>query len=146
MIPFGPIGIRNGWPRGFQLTEQGLQSGLKFVWKSRYLNQLHLFSLTQPAAFPIGCLKGPIPLKLRIDGDNERFWQRIGDRLLRGLIPTAASLEQAQLLADTLAQEQLAACVNRVGPVHSTYLWQGNREDQRVFVDCQNPSNALEAL
>lgn len=28
-------------------------------------------------------------------------------------------------LARTLVGEQLAACVNRIGPVHSTYRWQG---------------------
>ncbi|PIQ29090.1 divalent-cation tolerance protein CutA [bacterium (Candidatus Blackallbacteria) CG17_big_fil_post_rev_8_21_14_2_50_48_46] len=38
---------------------------------------------------------------------------------------TAGSLEQAQQLADALVQENLAACVNRVGPVHSTYRWMG---------------------
>lgn len=38
---------------------------------------------------------------------------------------TAANLEQAQELANVLVEEQLAACVNRLGPVHSTYRWQG---------------------
>jgi periplasmic divalent cation tolerance protein len=60
---------------------------------------------------------------------------------------TAASLEQAQLLADTLVQEQLAACVNRVGPVHSTYLWQGELcQDQEYLLIVKTRQMRLSAL
>ncbi len=60
---------------------------------------------------------------------------------------TAASLEQAQLLADTLVQEQLAACVNRLGPVHSTYLWQGELcQDQEYLLIVKTRQTRLSAL
>lgn len=38
---------------------------------------------------------------------------------------TTATLEQAQELANMLVEEKLAACVNRLGPLHSTYRWEG---------------------
>ena len=31
----------------------------------------------------------------------------------------------AERIARTLVEQQLAACVNRLAPVHSTYRWQG---------------------
>lgn len=37
--------------------------------------------------------------------------------------------EQAADVARTLVTEQLAACVNLVGPVRSIYRWQGNVSD-----------------
>ncbi|MGE3724806.1 MAG: divalent-cation tolerance protein CutA [Candidatus Sericytochromatia bacterium] len=60
---------------------------------------------------------------------------------------TAASLEQAQLLADSLVQERLAACVNRVGPIHSTYLWQGELcQDQEYLLIVKTRQTLLTAL
>lgn len=35
----------------------------------------------------------------------------------------------AQHIAETLVREQLAACVNRVPGVRSTYLWEGQLQD-----------------
>lgn len=60
---------------------------------------------------------------------------------------TAASLEQAQQLADALVQERLAACVNRVGPVHSTYIWQDELcQDQEYLLIVKTRQALLPAL
>ena len=42
---------------------------------------------------------------------------------------TAASSEEAEKIAKTLVEEQLAACVNLVPAVRSIYRWQGKVED-----------------
>ena len=41
-----------------------------------------------------------------------------------------------QKIADALVSEGIAACVNRVGPVHSTYIWQGelNRDEEELLI------------
>ena len=41
---------------------------------------------------------------------------------------TAPPGEEAQRLAGTLVQEKLAACVNRIAGVESTYTWEGRVE------------------
>ncbi|MFQ5852410.1 MAG: divalent-cation tolerance protein CutA [Candidatus Binatia bacterium] len=41
---------------------------------------------------------------------------------------TVGSAKEADQLARTLVGEQLAACVNRVGPVKSIYRWEGQVE------------------
>ena len=41
---------------------------------------------------------------------------------------TAATGEQADMLARELVQRRLAACVQVIGPIASTYPWQGNIE------------------
>ncbi len=41
---------------------------------------------------------------------------------------TVASPEEGEKLANALVEERLAACVNRLGPVQSTYWWQGQVE------------------
>ena len=41
---------------------------------------------------------------------------------------TAAPGEEAQRLADALVREKLAACVNRIPGVESTYAWEGRIE------------------
>ena len=41
---------------------------------------------------------------------------------------TVPSPEEGEKLANNLVEERLAACVNRVGPVQSTYWWQGQVE------------------
>ena len=41
---------------------------------------------------------------------------------------TAAPGEEAQRLAGALVREKLAACVNRVSGVESTYAWEGRVE------------------
>ncbi|MFQ5539072.1 MAG: divalent-cation tolerance protein CutA [Candidatus Binatia bacterium] len=41
---------------------------------------------------------------------------------------TVGSLEEGERLASALVEERLAACVNRLGPVQSTYRWEGQVE------------------
>ena len=41
---------------------------------------------------------------------------------------TAGSENEAVRIADALLEARLAACVQVVGPVHSRYWWQGERE------------------
>ena len=43
----------------------------------------------------------------------------------RIILSTAGSREEADRLANTLVERRVAACVNVVGPVASTYRWQG---------------------
>jgi periplasmic divalent cation tolerance protein len=44
------------------------------------------------------------------------------------VITTAGSRDEAQRLADMLVDGRLAACVQVLGPLASTYWWQGRRE------------------
>ncbi|MFA6228999.1 MAG: divalent-cation tolerance protein CutA [Rhodanobacter sp.] len=58
--------------------------------------------------------------------------------------PDAAS---AQNIADTLVGEQLAACVNQLPGVRSTYRWQGAvTHDDEVLLLIKTTSTRLEAL
>lgn len=41
---------------------------------------------------------------------------------------TVGSSEEGERVAASLVEEKLAACVNRIGPVHSTYRWEGKVE------------------
>ncbi len=41
---------------------------------------------------------------------------------------TVESAEEGKRLASALVEERLAACVNRLGPVQSTYRWEGHVE------------------
>jgi periplasmic divalent cation tolerance protein len=41
------------------------------------------------------------------------------------VVATAGSREEAQRLAALLVEARLAACAQVVGPIHSTYRWQG---------------------
>ncbi|HEX9444708.1 MAG TPA: divalent-cation tolerance protein CutA [Candidatus Binatia bacterium] len=44
------------------------------------------------------------------------------------VLVTVGSAEEGERIADALVEERLAACVNRLGPVRSTYRWQGKIE------------------
>ncbi len=58
--------------------------------------------------------------------------------------PDAAS---AQNIADALVGEQLAACVNQLPGVRSTYCWQGEvTHDDEVLLLIKTTSTRLEAL
>ena len=52
------------------------------------------------------------------------------------VLTTAATDEQASMIADALVEGGLAACVNIVGPIRSVYRWKGEicREDERLLV------------
>ncbi|MEI2698204.1 MAG: divalent-cation tolerance protein CutA [Microthrixaceae bacterium] len=52
-------------------------------------------------------------------GDDEG----VGEEIV--VLVTVPSVDVAQLLADSLVDERLAACVKRTGPVMSTYRWAG---------------------
>jgi periplasmic divalent cation tolerance protein len=49
-------------------------------------------------------------------------------RAVRILLTTVATAEDAERIATTLVEEQLAACVNIVAAVRSVYRWQGKVE------------------
>src|ERR1700678_3354082 len=53
---------------------------------------------------------------------------------LRLIFSTASSEEQAVAIANALVSEQLAACVNIVGPIRSIYRWREAIEDDREFL------------
>jgi periplasmic divalent cation tolerance protein len=52
------------------------------------------------------------------------------------VLVTAGSEEESARLAETVVLEQLAACVNVVGPVRSVYTWKGElqRDDEHLLV------------
>jgi periplasmic divalent cation tolerance protein len=50
------------------------------------------------------------------------------------VISTAGSKQEASRIAAALVGEQLAACVNVVGPIESTYRWQGKVETAQEFL------------
>ncbi|MDP9269177.1 MAG: divalent-cation tolerance protein CutA [Acidobacteriota bacterium] len=52
----------------------------------------------------------------------------------RIILSTAGSREEADRLASALLERRLAACVNVVGPVASTYRWQGKVEHADEFL------------
>ncbi|HEY6394382.1 MAG TPA: divalent-cation tolerance protein CutA [Candidatus Binataceae bacterium] len=52
----------------------------------------------------------------------------------RIVMVTAASEEQAETIGRALVAEQLAACVNIVGPIRSIYRWAGKIEDEREYL------------
>ncbi len=47
---------------------------------------------------------------------------------------TASSEAEAQTLAQALVSERLAACVNRVGPIVSTYVWEGELQQDTEYL------------
>jgi len=50
------------------------------------------------------------------------------------VLTTAGSKEEAQKIASALVEQQLAACVNMIGPITSTYRWRGNVESAEEFL------------
>jgi len=57
------------------------------------------------------------------------------DSYVAGFV-TASSPEEGRKIADALVEERLAACVNVVDNIHSTYRWQGKVEkaDESLLV------------
>ncbi len=48
---------------------------------------------------------------------------------------TVGSRAEGERIAATLVAEQLAACVNVVGPIHSTYRWEGQvQHDEELLL------------
>ena len=60
---------------------------------------------------------------------------------------TTAERTDAQKIARALVEQRLAACVQIVGPIESTYRWQGNIETAQEF-QCwiKTKSDLYEAL
>jgi periplasmic divalent cation tolerance protein len=52
----------------------------------------------------------------------------------RIVFSTCSSREEARKLAEALLQEQVAACVNIVGPIESVYLWAGEVKHDEEFL------------
>ena len=50
------------------------------------------------------------------------------------VLSTAGSREEAGSIARALVEERLAACVNVIGPIESTYRWQGKVENTAEFL------------
>jgi periplasmic divalent cation tolerance protein len=50
------------------------------------------------------------------------------------VLVTVPTLEAAQLVAEVLLKKRLAACVNTVGPVSSTFLWKGDIEKASEYL------------
>ena len=60
---------------------------------------------------------------------------------------TSPSEAEATRLAHTLVEERLAACVNRVAPIASTYWWQGEIEETtEVLLVVKTASKLLDRL
>ena len=59
---------------------------------------------------------------------------RMSDELI--VFVTVPSREDGERIAETLVGEQLAACVNVVGPIRSIYRWQGEicRDDEHLLL------------
>jgi len=52
------------------------------------------------------------------------------------ILVTVPSRADAERIAEALVGEQLAACVNVVGPIHSIYRWEGRicRDDEHLLL------------
>jgi periplasmic divalent cation tolerance protein len=50
------------------------------------------------------------------------------------VLSTTGSREEAQKIARALVEEQLAACVNVLGPLQSIYRWQGHIDSAEEFL------------
>jgi periplasmic divalent cation tolerance protein len=65
----------------------------------------------------------------------------------RVVLVTAANREEAELIARTLVEERLAACVNLVSGVHSIYRWQEAVEiAEEVLLLIKTRQEAVDAL
>lgn len=55
---------------------------------------------------------------------------------VRVVLVTVPTRQAGEQLAETLVGEQLAACVNIVGPIRSIYRWQGEicRDDEHLLL------------
>jgi periplasmic divalent cation tolerance protein len=59
---------------------------------------------------------------------------------------TTESMDEAKALATALVEKRLAACVQVVGPIRSTFRWEGRVRDAEEFlVLCKVPEERLEA-
>jgi periplasmic divalent cation tolerance protein len=52
----------------------------------------------------------------------------------RLVLSTAASHEEARVIASALVEKRLAACVNILGPIQSVYRWKDAVEDSQEYL------------
>lgn len=52
----------------------------------------------------------------------------------RVVLTTAGNREEAEKIANALVENELAACVNIVGPMTSVYRWEGKLERAKEFL------------
>ena len=52
----------------------------------------------------------------------------------RLVLSTAASDEEARVIASALVEKRLAACVNILGPIQSLYRWKDAVEDSQEYL------------
>jgi periplasmic divalent cation tolerance protein len=65
----------------------------------------------------------------------------------RIVLTTVSSKEEAERMARSLVESRLAACVNVMGGVHSTYRWQGAVESaEEVMLLIKTSVEKLDAL
>jgi periplasmic divalent cation tolerance protein len=50
------------------------------------------------------------------------------------VLTTASSREEAERIARTIVEDRLAACVQVIGPISSTYRWQGAIETAQEWL------------
>jgi periplasmic divalent cation tolerance protein len=58
--------------------------------------------------------------------------ERMGESIV--VLITCGSEEEAAKIANSLVEERLAACVNIISPVRSTYQWEGKIWDEREWM------------
>ena len=60
---------------------------------------------------------------------------------------TVGSAEEGERLASTLVEEKLAACVNRLGGIRSTYAWEGKiQTDQEELLIVKTSTAVFDRL
>jgi periplasmic divalent cation tolerance protein len=63
------------------------------------------------------------------------------------VLTTCGNDEDAKALAQTLVERRLAACVNAIGKVASTYRWKGKvQQDQEILLIIKTTAPRLAAL
>ncbi len=58
---------------------------------------------------------------------------------------TAGSREEARTIASAIVEQRLAACVQVIGPIHSTYWWQGQMEMGEEYLCLMKTSRSVYA-
>ena len=60
---------------------------------------------------------------------------------------SCSSIEETEKITDALIASRLAACVNRIGPIQSSYEWQGTRcQDEEYLLLIKTRESKLEAV
>jgi len=63
------------------------------------------------------------------------------------IFSTASDEQEAKLISETLVNEKLAACVNRISGVQSVYFWQNNIcDDQEWLLIAKSKKSRLDDI